>query len=130
MKREVVVVVGLMVKVVVVVVLVVVVKEGKQVLAVIGKQTKVILVLTVEVVVVVEDVVQEYLLVGVGLGTLGWWELSNSKSTTPTLHLLYMCPSTFKIFIKLLSLIHRKYMLLIFKRKVQEWGRLPLPSQV
>ena len=54
--------------------------------------------------------------------TRGGGSYKNSKSTTPTL-------TTFKIFIKLLSLIHRKNMLL-FKKKVQEWGRLPLPSLV
>ena len=54
--------------------------------------------------------------------TRGGGSYQNSKSNTTTL-------TTFKIFIKLLSLIHRKNILL-FKRKVQEWGRVPLPSLV
>ena len=45
-------------------------------------------------------------------------------NTSPSLYV-----STVKIFIKLLSLIHRQNLLLLLKRKVQKWGRLPLPSQ-
>ena len=93
----------------------------KQVLAVIGKQTK-----------VGADSGGASGGRGCGAGgpagrgparhTSGGGSYKNSKSTTPTL-------TTFKIFIKLLFLIHRKNILL-FKRKVQEWGRVPLLSLV